>query len=135
MAEVRSFFCLGNHFKRFISGYAKLTAPLVTLTSQRVQFVWKEKQQKALTELQWCLTNAPVLAFPDPAAPYEVVVDASGIGFGAILMQNQLPIAFHSYKLSDAERRYHVGRSLQQSSQLCGSGGATWRVLKMASLM
>ena len=24
-------------------------------------------------------------------------------------MQNQLPIAFHSYKLSDAERRYPVG--------------------------
>ena len=109
VSEVRSFLGLGNYFKRFIQGYAKLTSPLVALTSQRVQFVWGEKQQKAFTQLQWCLTNAPVLALPDPAAPCEVVVDASGIGLGAVLMQNQRPIAFHTYKLSDAERRYPVG--------------------------
>ena len=46
---VRSFLGLGNYFKRCC---AKLTAPLVTLTSQRVQFVWGEKQQKAFTQLQ-----------------------------------------------------------------------------------
>ncbi len=66
-------------FKRFIQGYAILTAPLVALTSRRVEFVWGQKQQKAFTQLQWCLTNAPVLALPDPAAPYEVIVDASGV--------------------------------------------------------
>jgi len=109
VSELRSFLGLGNHFKRFIQGYAKLTAPLIDLSSGRVRFVWEEKQQKALTKLQWCLTNAPVLALPDPAAPYEVVVDASGIGLGAVLVQNQRPIAFHSYKLSNAERRYPVG--------------------------
>ena len=52
VSEVRSFLGLGVYFKRFIQGYAKLTAPLVTLTSQRVQFVWGEKQQKAFTQLQ-----------------------------------------------------------------------------------
>ena len=40
---------------------------------------------------------------------HKATVDARGIGLGAVLMQNQWPIAFHSYKLSDAERRYPVG--------------------------
>ena len=52
VSEVRSFLGLGNFSKRFIQGYAKVTAPLVTLTSQRVQFVRGEKQQKAFTQLQ-----------------------------------------------------------------------------------
>ena len=41
--------------------------------------MWGKKQQKAFTQLQWCLPKAPVLALPDLAAPYEVVGDASGI--------------------------------------------------------
>jgi hypothetical protein len=71
--------------------------------------VWGEKQQKAFTQLPWCLTDAPVLALLNPAAPYEVVCDASGIGCGAVLMQNKTPTAFHSDKLSNTERRYPVG--------------------------
>ncbi len=52
VTEICSFLGLGNYFKRFIQGYAKLTAPLVALTSRRVQFVWGEKQHKAFTQLQ-----------------------------------------------------------------------------------
>ena len=50
-----------------------------------------------------------MLAMPEAGAPYEVVCDASGFGLGAVLLQNQKPIAFHSYKLCDAEQRYPVG--------------------------
>ena len=46
---------------------------------------------------------------PEVGEPYEVVCDASGFGLGAVLLQNQRPIAFHSYKLCDAEQRYPVG--------------------------
>lgn len=50
-----------------------------------------------------------MLVLPDSGAHYEVVCDASGFGCGAVLLQNQKPIAFHSYKLSDAERRHPAG--------------------------
>ena len=109
VTELRCFLGLGNYFKRFVQGYAKLTAPLVALTSKKAQFVWWERQETAFRKLQWCLTHAPVLALPDSDAPYEVVCDACGIGLGAVLLQNQKPIAYYSYKLSDAERRYPVG--------------------------
>ena len=103
--HIRSFLSLSNYFKRFIQGYAKLTAPLVQLTRKSVPFVWGLRQDKAFKQLKHCLGNAPVLAMPEAGAPYAVVCDAAGFGLGAVLLQNQKPIAFHSYKLCDAEQR------------------------------
>ncbi len=91
-----------------LQGFAKLTAPRVCLTSKRVQFVCGEKQDEAFGKLQWILTNAAMLALPDPDAPCKVVCDACGYGLGAVLLQNQKPIAYHSDKLKDAELRYPV---------------------------
>ena len=107
--EVRSFLGLGNYFKRFIQGYSKLVHPLVQLTKPKLPFVWSRLVQSAFDNLKHCLCDAPVLVLPDFDAHYEVVCDASGFGCGAVLPQNQKPIAFHSYKLSDAERRYPAG--------------------------
>lgn len=89
--------------------------------------------QSAFDNLKHCLCDAPVLALPDFDAHYEVVCDASGFGCGAVLLQNQKPIAFHSYKLSDAERATLAeNRSCWRSFQHSGSGGATLRVLPVA---
>ena len=72
---------------------------------------------KAFNWLKQAITTAPVLARPDYEAPFLVVTDASGFGVGATLMQNdpsiegnpRRPIAFHSAKLSSAERNYPAG--------------------------
>lgn len=51
-----------------------------------------------------------MLAFFDKDAPTEVVTDASSVGLGAVLVQQQegvkRAVCFASRSLSDVERRY-----------------------------
>ena len=55
------------------------------------------------------LTSAPILRYPDPDKPYLVISDASVTGCGAILIQDEHPVAYYSYKFSDPERKYTTG--------------------------
>ena len=47
-----------------------------------------------------------MLAFPDFSQPYEIYTDASNLQLGAVVAQNNKPIAFFSRKLNPAQRRY-----------------------------
>ena len=50
---------------------------------------WKEKQENAFNELKDKLTNAHCLALPNFDKLFEIECDASGIGIGAVLMQQE----------------------------------------------
>lgn len=115
-SELRSFLGLCNHYKRFIGGYSTRIAALSELTKSSCAFDLQENSP-ALQAFKWlkeAMTSAPILAVPNFEAPFTVVTDASGFGIGAVLMQEDAsatkrPIAFHSARLSDAERNYPVG--------------------------
>ena len=47
-----------------------------------------------------------MLAFPDFSQPFEIYTDASNLQLGAVVAQNNKPIAFFSRKLNPAQRRY-----------------------------
>ena len=105
---VRSFLGLANYFRRFIQGFSKMVAPLTNLTKKDNSFVWTSECQDAFEKVKYSLTQAPVLVSPTRDKPYEVVSDASGIGLGAVLLQDGRPVAFESRKLSGAEQNYTV---------------------------
>ena len=108
LREVLQFLGLTNFFIKFIQGYANLTKPLTDLSKKDAKFDWTFSCDSAFKTLKRALTTAPVLAFPDTDKPFELVCDASGIGLGAVLLQEGRPLAYYSRKMTAAECNYVV---------------------------
>jgi hypothetical protein len=71
-----------------------------------VGFKWNDEQDEAFNLLKDKLYSAPVLALPDFMRAFEVECDASGIGIGAVLMQDRRPITCFSEKLNGTALNY-----------------------------
>lgn len=135
LKSLRSFLGFCGYYRRFIANYAAIVRPLTELTkgyaptqkskkkspdinksylkeSEPFGDRWDDSCSQAFQQIIHCLTHAPVLAFADPTKPYELHVDASFKGLGAVLYQLQegdlRPVAFASRKLSQAEKRYPI---------------------------
>ena len=52
------------------------------------------------------LVKAPILQNADPAKEYLVTTDASDLAIGAVISQEDHPIAYYSRKLNPAEQNY-----------------------------
>lgn len=90
---------LSGFYRRFIKGYSTIAAPL-TLLLAKDAFCWNDAADKAFRQLKDALCHAPVLRLPDFSLPFVVETDASGVGMGAVLSQQNHPIAFFSKTFS-----------------------------------
>ena len=111
--NVRSFIGLAGYYRPFIKDFAKIASPLNKLLKKNATFHWDAPQERSFQELKFALTHAPVLAFPDFSAPFELCTDASSVGLGAVLMQKDQRgknhvIAYASRVLTPAESNYSV---------------------------
>ena len=69
-------------------------------------FVWGDAQQDAFMLFKDKLTHAPLLQLPDFNKTFELECDASGIGLGGVLLQENKPVAYFSEKLSGPSLNY-----------------------------
>jgi hypothetical protein len=104
--QIRSFLGLAGYYHRFIPDFSKIAKPMTELLKKEVKFSWNKKCEEAFHTLRAHLTTAPVLAQPDNSKPFDIYNDASGIGLGCVLMQNNRVIAYDSRALRTHEQNY-----------------------------
>ena len=108
--DVRSFMGMCGYYRRFVENFADIAKPLTLLTKKTVSFKWSSECNQAFIKLKAILTKYPVLASPDFSKPFELSIDASDTGVGAVLHQNikgiSHPVSYYSKKFNEAQRRY-----------------------------
>ena len=107
--QTLQFLGLANYFRKFIPNFSRLAAPLYQLTKKATTFKLGDEAVLAFQAIKELLISPPLLAFPNPDLPYELISDASLAGCGAVLTQEGRPIAYFSSKFSSAERNYTTG--------------------------
>ncbi|KAK5902645.1 hypothetical protein CesoFtcFv8_007881 [Champsocephalus esox] len=86
--ELRRFLGMAGYYRRFCRNFSSVAAPLTTLTSPSKSFVWS-----------------------DFSKPFKLEVDASGVGTGAVLLQEDAqaidhPVSYFSRKFNKHQLKY-----------------------------
>ena len=116
--QVRAFFGLTGHYRRFMKGFANIVHPLYDVLGKEVKMGPVDlppEAWEAMAILKEKVQSAPVLVFPDFKKPFLLEMDASKEGLGVVLSQKQSnrryhPIAFGSHSLTPVEKNYHSSK-------------------------
>jgi hypothetical protein len=76
--------------------------------TKKVPWHWDEVHQRAFNHVKATIAREVVLAYPDFSKVCEIYTDASSKQLGAVITQENRPIAFFSQKLSTMQRIYSV---------------------------
>lgn len=110
--KVRSFLGLVGWYRRFLPNFSERSSPLSELTKAAApnRVAWTDRCEAAFQDLKGAVCSDSILLSPDFDRPFIVQTDASGVGLGAVLLQevdgHRRPVAFISRKLFERERRY-----------------------------
>jgi hypothetical protein len=105
--EVRSFHGLASFYRKLIINFSGICAPIMDIVKKKHEyFNWTEEAEKRLKVLKRKITEQPILVLPDFGKTFQVRCDARGIAIGAVLSQDNRPIAYFSEKWNDAKEKY-----------------------------
>jgi hypothetical protein len=98
LKKLKGFLGLTCYYCKFVNNYGQLAVPLTTLLKNEV-FSWTEEATKVFEKLNDAMCITFVLATPDFTKTFIVECDVSSHGIGAVLMQEERPLAFESNQL------------------------------------
>ena len=108
-SELRSFLGTASYLRKFVPHFATLAHPLIEMTSPKAPLEWTEEANQSFESLKDEMCDIVSLAAPRDG-PFRIMTDASDVGIGAVLLQEQdgelAILEFASYKFKDAERRW-----------------------------
>ncbi|XP_064463440.1 uncharacterized protein K02A2.6-like [Ornithodoros turicata] len=104
--QLQRFIGMVTYLTRFVPKMSESTRVLRQLLRKDVEWVWDENCQQCFEHLKQLLVTAPVLSYFDANCPVTLSVDASSYGLGAVLLQNDHPVAYASVSLTETQQRY-----------------------------
>ncbi|KAF9761098.1 Retrovirus-related Pol polyprotein from transposon 17.6 [Nosema granulosis] len=97
-----------NWFRPYVSGLSRKIAPLTAKLSTKNTFSWNKEDNNIVKEIMEDIKRRTLLSYPNPEKPFTLTTDASDIGLGATLTQENNLIGLYSYKLTQTQQRYTV---------------------------
>jgi len=109
--ELRRFLGMTGYYRCFCKNFSVVVAPLTKLCSPVIPFVWTKECDYAFDAAKSLLCSAPILAAPNFVLPFQLEVDASGTGAGAVLLQVgedgvHHPVSYFSTKFKRHQLNY-----------------------------
>ena len=116
LKSLKSFLGLASYYRRFVQDFSRIAQSLHALTRKGMPYIYDVKCLEAFDSLKTLLTDSTVLAFHDLQLNFVLETDASKLGLGAILSQNQpdgsqRPIAYASHSLQTHKQNYGITES------------------------
>lgn len=102
--KLKGFLGLAGYYRKFVRNFGVLSKSLTQLLRKRIPFIWSTEADQAFNSLKQALVTAPVLALPDFSKAFTVETDASDLGIGAVLSEENHPIAYMSKALGPRTR-------------------------------
>ena len=95
-----------QYLAKFIPNLSEISAPIRKLCEGNVAWHWDSEQEDSFNKLKKLVTNTPVLQYYDVNKDVTLSVDSSMLGLGAVLFQENKPIAYASKALTKSQQNY-----------------------------
>ncbi|KAF3650371.1 putative protein-like [Capsicum annuum] len=110
---LREFLGLTGYYRRFVKNYGSISKPLTDLLKKN-SFQCSIEAEEAFERLKQAMSTVPVLAMPDYNKTFTIKTDARNQGIGAILTQENRPLAYYSKALAPK----HKGKSVYEKKYM-----------------
>ncbi len=119
--ELRHFLIMVQYYQDMWARHIEMLAPLTDLVGEcgktktsrmnktkKKTWPWDPTHQQAFDNIKAAIAKETVLVYPDLLKPFVIHMDASSTQLGAVITQDNRPIAFFSRKLSETQQKCSV---------------------------
>ncbi len=88
--ELRRFLGMAGYYRNFCKNFSTVVSPLTSFISPLRAFLWSDECQNAFENVKALLCSVPVFAAPAYDKAFKLEIDASFVGAGAVLIQEDI---------------------------------------------